>query len=124
MQVVNIVLATSLYIFIQLPFMERLLAPRVDCAWDTHSGWGTREDKYVDSPLTWGGESWMEMEGKKLSQAKWPVMGSVLETRRRELRPGEGGTTGSRADTVCGHKDVCPWRLVQSPKAERLLKWI
>lgn len=46
--------------------MERFLVFRVDCAWDTYSGWGIREDKYVDSFLIWGGESWMEMEGKKL----------------------------------------------------------
>lgn len=48
----------------------------------------------------------MEIEGKKLPEAKRRAMGSV---QRPELE--EGGTAGSRADAGCGHRDVCPWRL-------------
>lgn len=36
----------------------------------------------------------MDIEGKKPSEAKWPVVVSVLETKRRECWQGEGEQGG------------------------------
>lgn len=69
----------------------------------------------------WGQKRSWQRQNDQLWGARW-------RRRGRELWRGERATSESRQNPVCGHEDVCPWRLgqrpTQSPNAERMRKGV